>query len=331
MRPELVIKIISVVFTITFMLTGAFAQESQDSCAQIRYSSRLTDSYRYRLRSLEGQAVYGEASDKGELQSASGVCLALFDPGDKHLVVNAKTEPGGQFRFAGVAPGKYVLILDVSALHPIIIPVELAGHPRGNAFREWDLLLHLRSKEDRKKSFVTPITQPALRRELLRRVREDQAIRDEMIRKGMVHPDKDVQARMTVIDSNNTARMKEIVSRYGWPGPALVGADGAGAAFMLVQHSPSLAFQKAMLPLVQKSYLAGKLSAWDYALLTDRVLMREGKPQLYGMAIKPWVGKEPELYPIEDEANVDKRRASIGLPPLREYLEGLKRQYFPQP
>lgn len=149
--------------------------------------------------------------------------------------------------------------------------------------------------------------------------------------KSNIHPDKAIEARMAAMDADSTARMKRIVQRYGWPGPDLVGRDGADAAFLFVQHSPDLAFQRAMLPLVRKSYESGKLSAWSYALLLDRVLTREGKPQVYGMAVNRWSGKGPVLYPIEDEPNVDKRRAKIGLPPLREYLETLKRQYFPGP
>jgi hypothetical protein len=325
------IDIVSVVIIVAVSLSGAaIAQQSQSKCAQIKYSESMTNAYRYRLKGIEGQAVYGEVSEKGELQSASGVCVALFKQNDKRLVSNVTTESGGQFRFADVAPGKYMLILSVSELHEIIIPVEVADGPRAKAFKRWGLLLHLRSRSDRKKSFVTPITQPGLREELLNMERQDQAIRNDLIENGADHPNKAIKARMAVIDSDNITRMKAIVKRYGWPGPDLVGADGAAAAFLLVQHSPTLAFQQAMLPLVRRSYESGKLSAWNYALLLDRVLIREGKPQVYGMAIKPWAGKEPVPYPIADEANVDKRRARIGLPPLREYLESMKRQYFPQ-
>jgi hypothetical protein len=41
-------------------------------------------------------------------------------------------------------------------------------------------------------------------------------------------------------------------------------------------------------------------------------------------------GSQPILEPIEDEANVDKRRAEVGLSPLAEYRELLKRIYFPK-
>lgn len=176
------------------------------------------------------------------------------------------------------------------------------------------------------------VKEPALRRELLERVKQDQAIRNELISKGVENPDKVVLARMRAIDAENTERVRAIVKRYGWPGPELVGRDGAEAAFLIVQHADH-AFQKEMLPLVEKAYRGGGLSGQSYALLLDRVLVGEGKPQVYGTQAKrfeEWKWREPALEPIEDEANVDKRRAEVGLPPLSEYREMLKRFYFPE-
>jgi hypothetical protein len=177
-----------------------------------------------------------------------------------------------------------------------------------------------------------PVKEPALRRELLKRVEEDQAVRNKLISKGIEHPDKDILALMQAIDVANARRMKSIVRRYGWPGAELVGRDGEDAAFLLVQHA-DLALQKEMLPFVEKSYRSGGLSGQSYALLLDRVRVGEGKPQVYGTQakrIEEWKGQEPVLQPIEDESNVDKRRAEVGLPPLSEYRELLKRIYFPQ-
>ncbi len=184
-----------------------------------------------------------------------------------------------------------------------------------------------------KPAAVTPaVANPALRRELLDMVDRDQAIRREWIAKGVEHPDASVVARMDAIDTANIARVKAIVRRYGWPGAALVGLDGSDAAFLIVQHA-DYAIQKQMLPLVKKAYQQGSLPGQDYALLLDRVLMREGKPQVYGTQARrfsEWKGHEPALMPIEDEANVDKRRASVGLFPLAQYKKMLKEAYFPQ-
>ncbi len=177
-----------------------------------------------------------------------------------------------------------------------------------------------------------PVRKPALRQELLKRVEQDQAIRKELISKGSANPDKAVLERMQAIDLDNSKRVRAIVRRYGWPSPELVGRDGAEAAFLIVQHA-DLVLQKEMLPLVEKAYRSGGLMGQSYALLLDRVLVGEGKPQIYGTQAKrfeEWKGQEPVLEPIEDEANVDKRRAEVGLFPLSEYREMLKKFYFPQ-
>src|ERR1700752_5198900 len=113
--------------------------------------------------------------------------------------------------------------------------------------------------------------------------------------------------RIQAIDTANTEWMRAIVKRYGWPTPNLVGRDGAEAAFFIVQHA-ELAFQKEMLPLVEKAYRNSELHGQSYALLLDRVRVGEGKTQIYGIQAKPfdkWKGQEPEFEPIEDEANVD--------------------------
>jgi hypothetical protein len=173
---------------------------------------------------------------------------------------------------------------------------------------------------------------PALRKELVERLDRDQAIRNEMIKRGVKNLDAAFVSRMTEIDSANTERMKEIVKQYGWPGPELVGVDGTEAAFLLVQHAEH-EFQKQMLPLVEAAYRQKKLKGQDYALLLDRVLVADGKPQVYGTQAKSfdqWKGQEPAFDPIEDEANVDKRRAEVGLPSMAEYRQLLRQIYFPK-
>ena len=62
------------------------------------------------------------------------------------------------------------------------------------------------------------------------------------------------------------------------------------------------------------------------------MLVGDGKLQVYGTQAKPfdqWKGTVPVLEPIEDEANVNKRRAEVGLFPLSDYLRMLKDMYFP--
>src|ERR1039457_4324269 len=141
------------------------------------------------------------------------------------------------------------------------------------------------------------VGKPDLRDELLKRRDLDQEIRNEMIRAGLQHPDEAIGARMGAIDRDNTARLKEIIKQYGWPAPELVGSDGAFAMWLLVQHSEP-EFQEQVLPLVRGAYLARKLPGQCYALLLDRVLVRQGKPQVYGSQGRPiseWKDHVPAL------------------------------------
>jgi Family of unknown function (DUF6624) len=64
------------------------------------------------------------------------------------------------------------------------------------------------------------------------------------------------------------------------------------------------------------------------ALLQDRVLVGEGKPQIYGTQLR-WSATPgpPVLDSIADEACVDVRRAAVGLDPLAVYLKMLGVSY----
>ena len=303
--------------------------QTQDKCSQLQYLAPEVSATNYRLDRIEGQTVYASPSQRWESGSANGVQVTLFNRKSKKQLASVKTDDKGQFEFINIAPGQYTLVACAGDLQVIRIPVQL--NPADTDYKSQRLLLHLREKEDKRKSYVTPVTHLALRKELLALVGEDQAIRNEMIKSGVDQPSKSLLGRMEIIDRQNTLRIKTIIKEYRWPGPGLVGWDGSEAAFLLVQHADRLT-QKQLLPLMQNAYRTGNLSGPNYALFIDRVLMNEGRPQIYGSQLRPfdqWVAGEPVFYPIEDEANVDKRRAEVGLPPLAEYRESMKRMYHP--
>ena len=119
--------------------------------------------------------------------------------------------------------------------------------------------------------------------------------------------------RMAARDSADSATLRAIMDRYGWPGRGLVGADGASAAWLVAQHVAGL--QRDALRLM-RALPAGEVSPSDMALLEDRILVSDGKPQRYGTQLT-WAN---EFSPIEDIAHLDERRAAVGLPPLSVYL-----------
>ncbi|MFI5252338.1 MAG: DUF6624 domain-containing protein [Bacteroidota bacterium] len=119
-------------------------------------------------------------------------------------------------------------------------------------------------------------------------------------------------------DSINLIRIKEIIKEHGYPGESLVG-DQSSTAWLVIQHA-DLKTQEEYLPLLRGAADKGELSKSSFALLVDRVKMRKGEKQLYGSQLQMNNGKY-EIYPIEDEPNVNKRRAEMGLGPLEEYVK----------
>jgi len=323
--------LVAIMFALTVLVLcegNAFARLPQSKCSQIKYSAPSTNLKNYRTNRVEGQAVYASPTAKWELGPGNDLCVNLFSRKNGDLVASVTTNGKGQFEFANIAPGEYVLLSVAGDLQQINIPIQIVSAAK--VIRPGRLLLHLRENGDSRKSYVTRLTNLSLRKELLAMVEQDQDIRNKLIESGVDHPKKEISARMVEIDSRNTAKMERIVKQYNWPRAELVGWDGTEAAFMVVQHSPH-SFQKDLLPLMQKEYMAGHLSGPNYALFLDRVLAEDGRPQVYGSSAKGFnKDGEPILYPIEDEANVDKRRAEVGLSPLAEYREMLKQMYHPQ-
>ena len=152
-----------------------------------------------------------------------------------------------------------------------------------------------------------------LRTELLAR-----ADRDQTARKSLPPAQRDQQWEQIIapVDRANTARMREIVADYGWPGYALAGVDGAHAAWLLVQHAPA-GFQEECLPLLEDAVGRGDAAPRDLAYLTDRVLMHRGEPQVYGTQYQVIDGSLT-LWTVREPAGLGQRRAALGLPPEAE-------------
>jgi hypothetical protein len=170
-----------------------------------------------------------------------------------------------------------------------------------------------------------PARDSALRNELLRLAIEDQNGRQDLMT-AIARNDTATLFRSMRADSAHTRRLRQIVDQSGWPTSALVGRDGVGAAWLIVQHSPDNAWQETMLPVLQRAASAGDISQVDLSMLSDRVLVHQGKPQHYGNSFSMKGGRlVPD--PIDDLAGLDARRAALGLPPMAEYAKQLAEAY----
>lgn len=133
------------------------------------------------------------------------------------------------------------------------------------------------------------------------------------------------------IDSINRVDFVDLIKKYGWPNRETVGNNGMESVFTIIQHSP-LSFQKTYLPFIEESVKKGDMSTSTYAFFIDKMLVNENKKQRYGTQYR-LINKQDNTYepcPIEDELNLNKRRAEMGLEPM----EGSELQFgvkYPNP
>ena len=168
------------------------------------------------------------------------------------------------------------------------------------------------------------IDQP-LRKELLARGAQDQGIRLQIIDQGGGTP---ASKQSLPVDYDNVAWLKTVVDKKGWPGSSMVGEDASSAAFFIAQHADfDLAFQEKVLKLMQSALANHDVYTDQVAMLTDRVLRGQGKPQLYGTQFMEAKDGSLSMQPTQDPANVDARRLSVGLVSVAEYKQALTGMY----
>ena len=158
---------------------------------------------------------------------------------------------------------------------------------------------------------------------------------DQLYREIMMNPQKKdllaktekltsggVQGRifssMRQIDSSNIQRVKQIILQYGYPGKSLVGELTNEAAWYVIQHSKNI---DQFFPLIEKAGQNKELPFKLVAMMQDRLLMNQGKEQLYGTQARcdnPPANsaglQEPDCYiwPILNPAHVNERRKRAG-------------------
>lgn len=128
---------------------------------------------------------------------------------------------------------------------------------------------------------------------------------------------------MENIDQRSTEYLRQIIEEIGWPIISKVGEKASHAAWLLIQHSHELEFQKKVLELMQNEP-EGEVKKENIAFLQDRVLVNEERPQIYGTQYKLQDGKWIPVE-IEDPENVDERRGQMRMPSLEEDTAALNK------
>ncbi len=205
--------------------------------------------------------------------------------------------------------------------------------PRAAAWVKQQKLLHpgesqqARARRDAGRTF----TRPALRKDLLRRAADDGRLREAWIASGRDPHSKQGKAVYT-LDGRNLAWLKPKVVESGFPTVAEVGEQGVAAAWLLVQHADrDPAFQLRVLRALEPHVAQRGVPLSDYAMLMDRALRHEGKPQRYGSqwTVDPAKPGQLVLEPTEDPTHLNERRARAGLMPIKDYQCVLDTVYAP--
>ena len=157
-------------------------------------------------------------------------------------------------------------------------------------------------------------------------IEADQRTRHALIAAKDEEEKAKLRAEVDRVDGANLSRIQEILDQFGFPNVAQVGRDGVSTFFLLVQHASDVQLQRRALDLAKPLMESRQLSRQQYALLTDRVRLAEGKKQLYGTQTDK-VDGEIVLKPVEDIDHLDDRRAKMAMGSSKEYLDLIRARY----
>jgi len=130
-------------------------------------------------------------------------------------------------------------------------------------------------------------------------------------------------------DSLNLNKIEEIIGKYGYPGKSLVGEPTNKSAYYVIQHSEKI---EEYFPLIKEAGDRGEIPIRLVAMMQDRLLVNQGKEQIYGTQIQGMMiyneeSKREEwfsfLWPVADPEKVNEYRKEVGLTTLEEYVESM--------
>ena len=124
-------------------------------------------------------------------------------------------------------------------------------------------------------------------------------------------------------EHRNKELVISIIEKCGMPTLKEVSQKQMTAIWLVLQHS-AYKHMKKYFPQIEEAVKNGDLSKQQYALMKDRILMDEGKPQIYGSQIK-----NGKLYKLENPETVNERRKEMGMKTIENYLKHFNIEFNP--
>lgn len=164
-------------------------------------------------------------------------------------------------------------------------------------------------------------SEPHHRAQLLAMADQDQAIR-EQLNAAAAKPDTALLERLRQLDDQHAAQLAQWMAAGSLPTAARVGSDGMQALWLLVQHADANpALQEQLLAHYKVLPDWGGMGSSRGAMLVDRVLRAQNKPQRFGTQFgRDAASGALTMDPVEDATVLDAVRAAAGLMPMADYM-----------
>ena len=114
-------------------------------------------------------------------------------------------------------------------------------------------------------------------------------------------------SKMKISDEQNMEHVAAIIHKYGYPGFSMVGGIPCYGAQIVIRHS-DLKYKIEFLPIMKSAAEKGELDGGSVEALEDRILVDQGKKQLYATQYcLDSITKKFALCPIEDPDKLQDR------------------------
>ncbi|MBW3467858.1 DUF6624 domain-containing protein [Arthrospiribacter ruber] len=144
--------------------------------------------------------------------------------------------------------------------------------------------------------------------------------------------DTTLMQEMERIDKSNQEWVTKHLQRHGWPKRSLVGDQASTAVFLVVQHA-ELPTIEAYYPQLQQLADGGEANAVHAAMMQDRMLMYQGKKQIYGTQASGMLREDGSwvIWPVESPDSINEKRKQVGfLESIEDYAAMMNAVYNPK-
>jgi hypothetical protein len=123
------------------------------------------------------------------------------------------------------------------------------------------------------------------------------------------------------VDHSNLEVIISLIEKCGMPTSENISKEQILTIWLVIQHS-KLKHMKKYLPILKEAASKGDLNQRNIAMMEDRILLHEGKAQIYGTQVcfSDSLKKYLLCQPVHNAAEINTRRAKIGFGPIEDYL-----------